>query len=289
MQYWTVDLASLGLLLALGLFYGSVSGWRWQQGAGLYATGLVLLALVQFSPLHTLGITCSMSAHMISHMLVLLLIAPLLVLGLPRQPTGWGSTLIDRVSAFFQGAPWIGWLVGLGTMWFWHIPGVYRASVAHGDVGIIPLCTLAGPSTDWVANLIHLAHPVSLLLAGVCFVWPVLGPQPDRRMFPLTGVLYLFTACVGCSLLGMLITFAPAGSYHAYGPGQTYYAMLSMLPAGWQVESAVDQQMAGLLMWVPGCLVYLTGALSLFLHWISNGSETSQVASVHVNWVEHNE
>lgn len=283
MQYWTFDLASLTIILALGLFYGSVSGWRRQRGAGLYATGLALLALVQFSPLHMLGIIGSMSAHMIGHMLLLLLVAPLLVLGLPRQPTGWGATFTNRMSAFFQTAPWLGWLIGLGTMWFWHIPGVYRASVAHDEAGFIPLCTLAGPSTDWTANLIHLAHPVSLVLAGICFAWPVLGPQPARRMFPLTGVLYLFTACVGCSLLGMLITFAPAGSYHGYAPGQSYYAMLSMLPAGWQLEPAVDQQMAGLLMWVPGCLVYLTGALSLFFAWLTSEGEANQVAPMRAS------
>lgn len=283
MHYWSFDLVSVGLLLALGLFYGSASGWRWQRGAGLYAAGLALLALVQFSPLHTLGITCSMSAHMIGHMLLLLLAAPLLVLGLSRQPVGRAKGFIDRLSAVFQAVPWLGWIIGLGTMWFWHIPGVYRASVAHDDAGIIPLCTLAGPSTDWTVNLLHLAHPVSLVLAGICFAWPVLGPQPDRRIFPLTGVLYLFTACVGCSLLGMLITFAPAGSFAAYAPGQTYYAMLSALPTGWQLAPAVDQQTAGLLMWVPGCLVYLTGALWLFFAWLTNEDEAHQVAPARAN------
>lgn len=282
MHYWSIDLVSVGLLLALGLFYGSAADWRWQRGTGLYAAGLVLLALVQFSPLHLLGITCSMSAHMISHMLLLLLVAPLLVLGLPRQPVGRAGLVVDRVSAFFQAVPWLGWLIGLGTMWFWHIPAVYGASVVHGDAGVMPLCTLAGPSADWATNLIHLAHSVSLVLAGVCFIWPVLGPQPDRRIFPLTGVLYLFIACVGCSLLGMLITFAPAGSFHAYAPNPTYYAMVSLLPNGWQLEPAVDQQTAGLLMWVPGCLVYLTGALWLFFAWLTqeeSGSETARLAT----------
>ncbi len=281
MHYWTFDLASLAILLALGLLYGSMAGWRRQRGAGLYGAGLVLLALVQFSPLHTLALTCSMSAHMIGHMLLLLVVAPLLVLGLPRRPTSWSATYIDRLSAFFSTAPWLGWLTGLGTMWFWHIPATYRASLAHGDTGIIPLCTLAGPSTDWAANLIHLVHPISLVMAGVCFAWPLLGPRPSQRMFPLTGVLYLFTACIGCSLLGMLITFAPAGSYYPYVPGQSYYAMLSVLPTGWPAEPAVDQQMAGLLMWVPGCLIYLTGAISLFIHWITDDNEAGQIAPVH--------
>lgn len=268
MTYWSFDLVSVLLVLTLGFGYGSASGWRLQRGAGLFGAGLTLLALVQFSPLHTLGITCSMSAHMISHMLLLLVVAPLLVLGLPRRPVGRAGAVIDRTSAFFKNVPWLGWLVGLGTMWFWHIPTVYGSSVAHSD--LIPLCTLAGPSADWSTNLIHLAHPISLVLAGICFAWPVLGPQTARRIFPLTGVLYLFTACVGCSLLGMLITFAPAGSFNAYASAPTYYTMLSTLPAGWQLAPAVDQQTAGLLMWVPGCLVYLTGALWLFMAWITD-------------------
>jgi cytochrome c oxidase assembly factor CtaG len=287
MHYWSVDLASVGLLLALGWFYAGASGWRLQRGMGLYVAGLVLLALVQFSPLHLLGMTCSMSAHMISHMLLLLLVAPLLTLGLPRQPVGRAGLVIGRVSAFFQAVPWLGWLIGLGTMWFWHIPGVYAASIAHTDAGVVPLCTLAGPSTDVWTNLIHLAHPVSLVLAGVCFIWPVLGPQPNRRVFPLAGVLYLFTACVGCSLLGMLITFAPIGSFQAYASSPTYYALMSLLPTSWQLEPAVDQQTAGLLMWVPGCLVYLTGALWLFFSWLTSSEDdvASTGASVSVRRV----
>ncbi len=282
LYYWSFDLVSAGLLLTLSLLYGSISGWRWQSGWRLYVAGLFLLTLVQFSPLHRLGMNCSMSAHMISHMLLLLVIAPLLVLGLPRQRVGRAGILMNRMSAFFQCAPWLGWLIGLGTMWFWHIPAVYAASVAHAGAGIVPICTLAGPSTDWRVNLVHLAHPISLMLGGICFVWPVLGPQPERRIFPLTGVLYLFTACVGCSLLGMLITFAPAGSFHAYAVDQSYYAMLSMLPAGWQLDPSVDQQMAGLLMWVPGCLVYLTGALWLFMTWLTSELEVDKVAPVHL-------
>lgn len=278
LTFWTIDLVSLLLLAGLGLLYGFVSGWRLQPGAGRYFSGLLLLAFAQMSPLHVLGMHYLLSAGMVAHLLLLLVCAPLLVLGLPLQPNARALPAIRSVSRFFQQHPWTGWLVCLVTMWFWHVPGIHDAMTAQPLAyhnGIIPLCTLAGTSASTLVNLLHIVQPVSLVLAGVCFVWPILGPLPTYRVHPLMGVAYLATACVGCSLLGMLITFAPVGLY-TLNAGPDYYGIGQLVRQNWGFDRATDQQTAGLLMWVPGCFIYLSGSLFLLMNWLSEKELTPQ-------------
>ena len=267
-NFWTFDLISVLVLISLGCLYGFVSGWRLKPGAGLYFAGLLLIGLVQTSPLHFLGMHYLLSAHMVAHILLLLVCAPLLVLGLPLEPAARAVGSLKAVSVFFQRNPWLGWLICLITMWFWHVPAIHDAMVSPPTVyGDIPLCTLAGTSENLLVNLLHLIQPISLVLAGVCFAWPILGPLRSCRIHPLTGVAYLFTACVGCSLLGMLITFAPVGVYQTYG-GPDYFGIAHQIRTDWGFDPATDQQTAGLLMWVPGCFIYLTGALYLLMGWL---------------------
>ena len=268
---WSVDLLSVLMLAGLSAFYGWVVGWQLKPGAGLYVAGLLLVAIVQTSPLHVLGMHYLLSAHMVGHMVLLLVAAPLLVLGLPKKAVAGAATFLTAVSVFFRKRPWSGWLVCLVTMWFWHVPTVHDAMmsppIAGHEIDVIPLCTLTGTGTTPLINALHIIQPISLLLAGVCFAWPILGPLWSHRIHPLTGVLYLFTACVGCSLLGMLITFAPVGMYQTYG-GPDYTGIANQLKTNWGFNPATDQQTAGLLMWVPGCFVYLSGAMYLVMNWL---------------------
>ncbi len=266
-NFWTFDLVSMLIIAGLGLGYGFLSGWRFRPGAGLYFMGLFLVALVQTSPLHYLGMYYLLSAHMAGHMLLLLVAAPLLVMGLSRQTDARPVTSWITISLFFQQKPWFGWLLCLATMWFWHIPAVHDLMVSRPAAATIPLCTLTGTADNSLTNLLHIIQPVSLLVAGVCFAWPILGPLPAYRIHPLTGVGYLFTACVGCSLLGMLITFAPVGVYGVYS-GPDYFGIAHQLSTNWGLGRSTDQQLAGLLMWVPGCFIYLSGALYLLMSWL---------------------
>ncbi|QKZ13244.1 cytochrome c oxidase assembly protein [Spirosoma sp. KUDC1026] len=274
LSFWSIDWFSLALLTGLALLYGYAARWQRQPGVGWYVAGLVVVGLVQTSPLYVLGAHYLLSAHMMGHMLLLLIAAPLLVLGLPKQSSGKGGFLVKKLSVFFVRRPWMGWLLGVGIMWFWHIPSVYDATVAHdystalGDIASIPICRGGGSSAGMLANLAHILHPISLLLAGGCFAWPLIGPFPEQRIHPMVGIAYLASACLGCSLMGMLITFAPVGVYQTY-VGADYYGLLRQIHEDWGFDRATDQQTAGLLMWVPGCLIYLTGALYLFTNWLT--------------------
>jgi cytochrome c oxidase assembly factor CtaG len=229
---------------------------------------------------------------MTGHILLLLIAAPLLVLGLPQQPgvnkrTAW----MKGVSTVLGRRPWLGWVLGAGVMWFWHVPAIYDATVAHeystalGDIASIPLCRGVGESAGMLANLVHVLHPISLLLAGVCFVWPLSGPFREDRVHPMLGMIYLASSCASCSLLGLLITFAPVGVYQTYA-GVDYYGLLSRIQQDWGFDRATDQQTAGLLMWVPGCLIYLTGALYLFNNWLTISDKPKSAITNQLLWNE---
>ena len=247
---WNLSPWVLLLLAALAGAYWGLAGGRWQRGAAYYAAGLGLLALVELSPLHALGMHALFSAHMVAHVVVLLLCGPLLVLGLPPQPTARAAAGLGSFSRWLGARPWVAWVAGVGLMWLLHVPAVFDAS-------------FAGMDNPW--SPLPLLHPALMLAAGVLFSWPLFGPVPGTHLHPLAGVLYLFTACVACSLLGMLITFAPFGTYlHYYEAANPVgFDPHHAGPIPFGLSLLDDQQAAGLIMWVPCCLIYLSGCLFL--------------------------
>lgn len=245
---WTINTAGATVFLLLTLAYPVLTRGRFQPGAGRYGAGLLIGMLVQLLPLHTGGFP----AHMLGHVSLLLLAAPLLVLGFPTAQNQAVARHITGISGFLQHRPWVGWLTGLGVMWVWHIPVVFNAAFSPANAGRFSLSLL---------------HVFSLVLAGMAFAWPILGSLKQYRINPLTGVLYLATACAGCSLLGLFITFAPAGLY-TYTHVIERTGFIETLCGNWGTEQANAQQLAGLLMWVPGCFIYLTGAMYLLRSWL---------------------
>jgi putative membrane protein len=222
---WRLDPLALVLCALL------VVGWRFAagaRGAYLLAAGLgVVLALA--SPIAALAQGVLFSAHMLEHLLLVLVVPPLVLLGLPRLARG-AVTEMNR-------APVLPWAMGVGAMWLWHAPA---------------LCNLAS-----VSVLVHRLQELSLLGMGALFWRPVLG----RRMHPLGAVVYLFTACVACTILGILVTFSPVEVCSAYLAPTDPLGALPLVRGAWGLTPAKDQELGGLLMWVPGCLVYAAAIL----------------------------
>lgn len=170
------------------------------------------------------------SARMAEHLLLQLVIPPIALAAFSRFR--WEGGWLART-------PVLAWFIGLTSMWAWHDPA---------------LCNAAARS-PWL----YAAQLASAFVAGTVFWWPVVGPGARNRLPPLVGVAYLFTACLGCTVLGIVIAFAPAGLY-----------VVSALPGtfnDWQFASPDDQRIGGLLMWVPGCLIYIAGILALMARW----------------------
>jgi putative membrane protein len=237
---WAWNPVVLVLCVAAVLVYAALFGWRNRIGYLLAAIAVVLVAMI--SPINALADGYLFSAHMVQHILLLLIAPAFLLLSLPRslpRPTRGGF--------FFH--PLFGWLAGVGAMWLWHAPALCNAAVS--------------------SRPIYALQSVSLLSLGSLFWWQVVAPREQDRLKPLAGVGYLFTACTACSVLGIILTFSPVTICAIYMQPVDRLGMLSTIRNDWGMTHEQDQQIGGLLMWVPMCLIYLTAIFAQLVRWFS--------------------
>lgn len=224
----------------LALFYAVRLRFRFITRSWFFIASMVFLVLALASPVNALAAGYLFSAHMLQHMLLLLVVPLLFLLGLPATD--------GRKSSLWHIPTLLSWIGGVGAMWVWHQQ---------------TLCSFATTTA-----MGHAVQVVSLLALGILFWRPVFGPQLNQRLVPLAGVIYLFSACIACSILGILITFAPTGAacpIYMHPTGDP--AVLSLVRDGWGLSFAKDQQMGGLMMWVPGCGLYLGAVMAMFVRW----------------------
>jgi cytochrome c oxidase assembly factor CtaG len=215
-----------------------------QRGRPLYfaaAVGIFLLALI--SPFSALADGYLFSAHMVQHILFVSIVPAFLLLSLPQS-------FSLRFPLTYLTHPVMGWVAGVGAMWLWHAPALCNAAVTSRSVSAI--------------------QTASLLLMGSIFWWQVLAPRREQRLSPLAGIVYLFTACTACSVLGIILTFAPVSICAVYQHPVDRLGMLSTIRGAWGLTSDRDQQIGGLLMWVPMCLIYATAILAQLARWHSS-------------------
>jgi cytochrome c oxidase assembly factor CtaG len=234
---------------------GAVAIWsrRGRLGLrdGLWAAAALVLAAAFVSPIGTLANGYLFSVHIVQHSLLLLVVPLLAILGIAREAFAktfdrpW-LVLVARPLRY----PQLGWICGMGMMWFWHMPSMCSVATQSDAVGLI--------------------RSVSFLAAGLAFWWPIFAPIERHRLEPLTAIVYLFSACLGCTLLGIYIAFTPASVCPAFASSEGSIAALAALyRAGW--TPALDQQLGGLLMWVPPCSLYVGTILAVLCRWYSEG------------------
>jgi putative membrane protein len=206
--------------------------------------GLSVFVLTLASPLNALSAGYLFSAHMLQHILLLLIVPALLLMSLPRRVSlGPRSWVIAN--------PLVGWIAGVSAMWLWHAR---------------PLCN-AAVSSQFV-NALQIS---SLLLLGAIFWRQILAPREEERMSPPAAVLYLFSACIACSILGILITFSPVSVCPIYGqPPADRLGIVNLIQSNWGITPDKDQQIGGLLMWVPMCLVYVSAIIAQLARWFAH-------------------
>jgi putative membrane protein len=211
--------------------------------AWCYGAGWVALAVALVSPLHPLE-QVLFSVHMTQHEVLMLVAAPLLVLGQPglvllwamergaaREAARLGRLPMARKAWKRVTQPFVAWLVYAVTLWVWQVPAFFEATLTHA----------------WVHHLQH----VSFFLSALLF-WHSIFVGQQRAVGCGVGVLYLGTTAIHSGALGALITFATHVWYPHYLPAGV---------AGW--TPLQDQQLGGLIVWIPAALVYAVAALAM--------------------------
>ena len=253
---WHPDWTAITVAVLLLTFHYVSNGKKLTRNSPYFLTGIALLLLVTQSPVEYLGHGYLFSAHMLQHVTVLLIVPPMLLAGTDGKYLG---KIIDKPVFSTAGRllfnPLITWTLGVGSMWLWHIPSLITA-MKHSPM----LMTI---------------HFISLLVFGIIFIWPVYAPVKFGKLSPLQCALYLFSACVGCTTLGIFITFGPEGLYTAHLMG-TNVSVLTLIRSGWGISPVIDQKIGGLIMWVPACIVYVTNTMVTLGKWISAPPEINE-------------
>jgi putative membrane protein len=259
---WSLEplgLPALLLVLMLGAYLiGLRRLWRNGVGRGVslaqalgFIGGWLLLGLALLWPLDAFG-NWSLAAHMAQHMLLVGFVPPLLLLGLPLAV--WMAALPSHRARTLAGpwrqpaprrawrvlaAPVLATALQAAVMWAWHLPAAMAAALRN--------------------DAIHYAMHASFLLAGVLFWAALLRSLREPRLGALAAMLAIVGTMIQMGLLGALLTFAETPRYAHYVERAPQLGL----------EPLADQQLAGLIMWVPSALPYLVGGVIVVAAWLA--------------------
>ena len=212
-----------------------------------FAAGWIALAAALLPPLDSMS-EGSFAVHMVQHEMLMIVAAPLLVIGRPLEAwtwalsPGWRGVFARAARAAWLRRAWraitepVGaWSLHAIALWAWHVPALFDAALASTGV--------------------HILQHMSFFAAALVFWWSVLGRGARGR----DGVTMasLFTTMLHTSALGALIALAPSVWYAPYAAG---------VASG--LTPLEDQQLGGLLMWAPASLAYVAAALFIASRWL---------------------
>lgn len=205
-----------------------------------FASGWSVMTAALVSPIAAWS-EARMSVHMTQHTLLMLVAVPLMTFGRPLYVWMWTlgddrrerAAHVFRAPAFLRGwravtAPVSAFVLQAFALWIWHVPSLYDAAVHH--------------------EFVHALQHLSFVLAAALFWWAMVHGRYGRSGYGL-GVLYVFLTGVHSSLLGALLTVSNDAWYASY-------------------PDATDQQLAGLIMWIPASVVFIVLGLALCAAWL---------------------
>lgn len=269
---WTLDpwvLASIALP-AFAYWRGTRRLWaragvgrgvrRWQVQC--FAAGIAALFVALVSPLDQLG-GALFSAHMAQHQLLMVVAAPLLVLGAPQVATIWAFPFEwrrrlgtwGRRLALSRGwkrliHPGTAWTLHAAAIWLWHAPALYERTLDN--------------------ELVHVVQHTSFFGSALLFWWSVAprGRPGGRSHGP--AILSIFATAVHGSALGALLTFSATPWYPVYA-GRV---------EPWGLTLLEDQQLGGLVMWVPAGIIYTGAALIVLAVWLRSMEQRMEAVAI---------
>ncbi len=219
------------------------SGWR----SAAFFGGLGAIGLALISPIDAYEGSL-FSVHMLQHMILELVSAPLLVLAAPvTLALRAASPPIRRLLLEFLHSrivavvsfPLLAWVIFAAVNWGWHFSRLYNQALEN--------------------QALHDVEHLSFLVAALLFWWPVVGADPSRWRLPYPARLfYLFLAMPQNSFLGVALMSAPAVLYGHY----------LAIVRSWGPSPLVDQNVGGALMWVGGDLIFLLAMGLVVAAWV---------------------
>ena len=244
----------VGTALVIGLYVYAVGPLRLKyhlaedvkvSQAVSFLLGVAIIFFALFSPLDYIGDHYLFSVHMVQHLLLSLVGPPLMVIGTP----GWLIKPLLRHRLILKTAkiitwPYVAFILLNADLFIWHAPSLYDLTLANESV--------------------HLLEHLTFIVFGLIFWWPVFSPlEEDLPRLSIGGsLLYMFLAGMPMTLLGAGLTFAPP-----------LYAPYINAPRLWGLSAATDQQLGGLIMWIPSNLMYIVMVSGLFIRWLQKQDE----------------
>lgn len=269
LEHWTFEPITIVLIVVSTAVYaaGLRNVWsRAGRGQGVttwqataYAAAIATLVLALVSPLAWLS-EVLFSAHMTQHELLMLISAPLMVLSRPAIAYLWAipSAQRSRVAAAFRGPAFTpAWhaltgplavvLLHAVALWTWHIPSLYEAAIRN--------------------TAIHAVEHLCFLLTAALFWWGMVHGRYGRLGYGV-AVFYVFLTGMHSTLLGALMTLT----------SHVWYPSYQAQGVAWSVDAFADQQLAGLIMWVPSGVVFIVLGLALLSAWLGESERRADVS-----------
>lgn len=205
-----------------------------------FLLGMFIMFLALVSPLDELGDSYLFSAHMLQHLCLTMVGPPLLLIGTPAwmvKPL-LRHRVVFLIAKFFT-YPAIAFFLFNADFWLWHAPPLYNATLENQSI--------------------HILEHLTFIVFGVLNWWPIYSPLEEGlpRLSPGGRILYLFLSGMPMVALGAGLTFAPP-----------LYAPYLAAPRIWGLSVATDQQLGGLIMWVPVNIAYIVVVSIIFIRWM---------------------
>ena len=246
---WSLEPSILiGTALITGLYLYAIGPFRRRhfteepvKSAQTFAflAGVFVMFLALVSPLDELGDSYLFSAHMLQHLFLTIVGPPLLLLGTPEWLVNQalGNRIIFQIAKVLT-YPVVAFFLFNADFWLWHAPPLYNATLEN--------------------QTIHIIEHLTFIFFGLCYWWPIFSPSKKLPPLHIGGqILYLFLSGMPSVLLGAGLTFSPP-----------LYAPYIAAPRVWGISAATDQQLGGLIMWVPVSIFYIVIMSILFIRWM---------------------
>lgn len=238
----------IGSALLLLLYYMAIGPWRMKYNWGKvpsvwqpisFTAGVIVILTTLNGPIHELGDNYLFSAHMVQHLLLTLLMPPLLLAGCPDWLL---RVLVKRTVGFGLARalthPLLAFAIYNVVLIGWHFPIFYNWALEDHNV--------------------HIVQHLMFMVTATMMWWPVVDPVPEmQRMQTPVRLLYLFAISVPMSVISALITLSE----------DVLYGWYSDAPRVFNLTALDDQQLGGLIMWVPGALVFWVAISVIFYKW----------------------